>query len=66
MIKLFNRSSPPFSLNATQERDILHLVRLGREVEAVKQIRRWTRLPLPEAVSMVAGYRGAQRPLAGD
>ncbi|RJF72017.1 MULTISPECIES: hypothetical protein [Deinococcus] len=66
MIKLFNRSSPPFSLNATQERDILHLVQLGREVEAVKQIRRWTRLPLPEAVSMVAGYRSAHRPLAGD
>ena len=66
MIKFLNWMSSTSSLSTAQERDILNLVQLGREVEAVKQIRRWTRASLPVAVNMVAEYRSSLTPLAGD
>lgn len=67
MIKFLNwMSSTSSNLSAAQERDILNLVQLGREVEAVRQIRRWTNASLPAAVNMVAEYRSSLTPLAGD
>lgn len=67
MIKLFTwTTSGPATLSPAQERDILNLVQGGREVEAVRQIRRWTKASLPAAVGMVADYRTFLSPLAGD
>lgn len=67
MIKFLNwMSSTSSKLSAAQERDILNLVQVGREVEAVRQIRRWTNASLPAAVNMVAEYRSSLTPLAGD
>lgn len=67
MIKFLNwMSSTSSNLSAAQERDILNLVQVGREVEAVRQIRRWTNASLPAAVNMVAEYRSSLTPLAGD
>lgn len=67
MIKFLNwMSSTSSNLSAAQERDILNLVQVGHEVEAVRQIRRWTNASLPAAVNMVAEYRSSLTPLAGD
>ena len=67
MMKFLNwLSSTSSSLSAAQERDILTLVQDGREVEAVRQIRRWTKATLPTAVGMVADYRTSLNSLAGD
>ena len=67
MIKFLNwMSSTSSNLSAAQERDILNLVQVGREVEAVRQIRRLTNASLPAAVNMVAEYRSSLTPLAGD
>lgn len=62
MIKLFNLKTKSAALTPAQQRDVETLVQAGREIEAVRQIRRWTDTSLQGAVALVAEFRPLQTP----